>query len=198
VLSGEFIFGVQGRKYVSRGTFEYHIDGNGTLTVKERSALNSELPYFLPRYGLTLALSAPAEEIHYFGYGPAECYEDKCSHALLGHYTYTPDDPAEVYEYPQERGSHLGTRTLELKCGVATLHISSDSPFSFAVSQFDVHDVFAAKHHKDLKKQEGAFVSLDYRMSGVGSASCGGQPPLESCRINAGECFDRSFTVRIE
>ena len=37
---------------------------------------------------------------------------------------------------------------------------------------------------------------VDYRMSGVGSHSCGGQDPVESCRINAGEVFD--FTIAID
>lgn len=198
-LTGEFIFGVQGRKYITMGSIEYRIDGAGRITVTENSRVNPELPYFLPRYGLTLTLpSYPTESLHYFGYGPAECYEDKCTHALLGHYEYTPDDPKDAYEYPQESGSHCGTELLTVDLGKVHLSITGSAPFSFSASHYDLHDITKAKHQKDLRKTDRLFLSLDYRMSGVGSASCGGQIPVEECRINASEEFSQKLTICVE
>ena len=51
-------------------------------------------------------------------------------------------------------------------------------------------------HKKDMIPGSGTYLHLDYRMSGVGSKSCGGDDPQLQCRINAAEEFD--FTIKIE
>lgn len=193
VLAGEFVFGVAGYKHISRGSLEFRIDGNGVLTVSQNAAVNDTLPYFLPRYGYIFTLNTPAENMRYFGFGPAECYEDKCSHALLGCHDYIVDDPADAYEQPQESGSHCNTKKLTLRCGDAG--VSFRGNFSFSASHYDLHNVTKARHQKDLISLPETFLYIDHRMSGVGSASCGGQFPVEGCRINAGE--DVSHSVQI-
>jgi len=195
VLNGEFIFGVQGRRWIARGSIEYRIYGNGKISLHQSGSFNETMPYFLPRYGYAFSLAEPAEKIRYFGYGPAECYEDKCSHAVLGWYDYTPDDPYGAYERPQENGSHMGTKWIKLTCGDVPIKVSGEN-LSFCISRYDVHKVVETKHRKDLVEEDGAFMYVDYRMSGIGCASCSGQQPLEECRINAGEKFD--FTINIE
>jgi hypothetical protein len=52
-----------------------------------------------------------------------------------------------------------------------------------------------ARHRKDLRPLDGTDLYIDYRMSGVGSVSCGGQAPLPQCRIEPGESFE--FTIDI-
>ncbi len=195
ILTGDFVFGVQGRTPIARGKLVYHIDGAGKLTVSQTGSICDTLPYFLPRYGYRVALSAPAESVRYYGYGPAECYEDKISHALLGEYDYVQDDPVGNWEKPQECGSHCYTDWLTLSVGDAKLRVSGNR-FSFNATRFDIHDVAAAKHRKDLLQMDHTDLYLDWRMSGVGSHSCGGQDPVSQCRINAGEKFD--FTVSVE
>ena len=195
-LSGDLVFGVQGRTPIARGKISYRIDGNGTLTVTQQGTVCDILPYFLPRYGYRMALSAPAEKMRYYGYGPAECYEDKISHALLGEYGYTQDDPTGNWEKPQESGSHCFTDWLTLACNGIALRVSGER-FSFNATRFDIHDVAAAAHRKDLVQMDHTDLYLDWRMSGVGSHSCGGQDPVPSCRINAGDAFDFSLTVEI-
>ena len=194
LLSGDLVFGVQGRTPIARGHITYRIDGNGALTVQQQGSFCDKIPYFLPRYGYRLALSAPAERIRYYGYGPAECYEDKISHALLGTYDYVQDDPVGNWEMPQESGSHCYTDWLTLSVNGAKLRVSGNK-FSFNVTRYDVNEVAAATHAKDLQKMDHSDLYLDYRMSGVGSHSCGGQDPVPACRINAGEQFDFSFLL---
>lgn len=194
-LSGKLVFGVQGRCPIVTGELEFFVEGNGALTVHQRGRVSERLPYFLPRYGYILSLSEPAEEMRYLGLGPAESYEDKRSHAVLGEFSYLPDDPRGNWEYPQESGSHTGTRWVELTVGETRLRIEGAS-FSFCASRYDLHDVAAAKHQKDLTALSGTELYLDWRMSGVGSASCGGQDPVPACRINGGDEID--FTLRLE
>ena len=195
LLTGDFVFGAQGRTPLARGKIAYRIDGDGELTIRQQGAIYSALPYFLPRYGYRLSLAAPAEGIRYYGYGPAECYEDKISHALLGEYSYVQDDPTGNWEKPQESGSHCYTDWVSLVCNGIPLRISGHR-FSFNATRFDIHEMAAVAHRKDLTRMDHTDLYLDYRMSGVGSHSCGGQDPVESCRINPGESFD--FCIRLE
>lgn len=195
-LSGDLIFGVQGHTPITRGKITYHIDGNGALTITQQGMICDTLPYFLPRYGYRMALSVPAESIHYYGYGPAECYEDKISHALLGEYDYVQDDPTGCWEKPQENGSHCYTDWLTLTVADIGLRISGHR-FSFNATRFDIHEAAQTAHRKDLTRMDHTDLYLDWRMSGVGSHSCGGQDPLFACRINAGENFHFSFRIEI-
>lgn len=196
LLCGDFIFGVQGRCAVSVGRVEYRVYGDGKLEITQNGKISELLPYFLPRYGYIFSFEKPISDVVYYGYGPAESYEDKCSHALLGQYGYTPDDPTGAYEYPQESGSHCNTEWVTLKNGSTALRISGHK-MSFCASRYDIHEVAKAKHQKDLIPMDGTNLYIDYRMSGVASASCGGQIPDESCRINAGEEFNFRISLEI-
>jgi len=193
VISGDFIFGVPGRQAVSRGTIQYRIYGDGTLRIHQRAQIAQNLPYWLPRYGYAFDFAQPLEEMMYFGLGPAESYEDKRAHALLGRYAYVPDDPVGAYEKPQESGSHTGTQWLTAQSKGIKLRISGQ--FSFCASRYELNDLVSARHRKDLVPLEGTQLMIDYRMSGVGSASCKGQQPIQACRINPGEEID--FTIHI-
>ena len=73
VLGGDFIFAVQGRMYISCGRLEYTVYGDGRMSISQRATIADNLNYWLPRYGYVFELSEEAEDITYFGYGPAEC-----------------------------------------------------------------------------------------------------------------------------
>jgi beta-galactosidase len=72
----------------------------------------------------------------------------------------------------------------------------SSSSFSFNVTNYDINENWKVSHKKDLIKSNGSFVHLDYRMSGVGSHSCGGDDPQKECRINGGEKLDFTFVIK--
>lgn len=74
------------------------------------------------------------------------------------------------------------------------LHMDSPS-MAFTVSHFDIHQMGEVAHDKDLTTTDQTFVYCDYRMSGVGSNSCGGEPPREEYRINPGEEYQFSVTI---
>lgn len=194
LLGGDFLFGVQGRLPVSTGRITYRVYADGTLQIAQTSSISPRLPYWLPRYGYAFCFDEELTGMEYFGYGPAECYEDKCSHALLGRHVYCPDDPRGAYEKPQESGSHTGTRWLEARIQGETLRFAGN--FSFCASRYDVHTTTQAAHRKDMVPSAGTNLYIDYRMSGVGSSSCGGEHPHVSCRINPGEQVD--FTLEIQ
>lgn len=87
--------------------------------------------------------------------------------------------------------------TIRRDTGMLTsLTVRCDRDFSFCATDYDLHAVARAAHRKDLVPMSGTDLYLDYRMSGVGSASCGGQQPVPACRIRAGDAVD--FRIRIE
>ncbi len=188
LLSGTLLFAVPGKPWLAKGQVRYRIFSDGRLSVWQQATLNREIPFWLARYGYVLPL-IKGDALHYFGYGPRECYEDKCHHVLLGHYPYLPDGDADFYEKPQESGSHCHTRRL----WVNGLCVCGD--FSFGASRYGLVEKTEARHAKDLTPLPCTELYLDYRMSGVGSASCGGQAPLPQYRINPGEEID--FTLDI-
>ena len=195
ILTGDFIFSVQGRTAISRGNIQYKIQKDGSMEISQKGAFSDKLPYWLPRYGYTLVLKEGTENIRYLGLGSGECYEDKKAHALPGVYNYVCDDWDEMYERPQECGSHCNTRWVQLDFNNVLLGVSGHD-FSFSASHYNLHDYFKTAHRKDLEKQLQLYLNIDYRMSGVGSASVGGQPPVYACRINPGEEFN--FTIKLQ
>lgn len=192
-LTGDFIFAVQGRCAISRGLIKYLIRKDGSLEISQQGVFSEKLPYWLPRYGYTFVLKESADSIQYLGLGEGECYEDKIRYALPGLYTYLCDDPAEMYERPQESGSRCHTRWIKIMNAAGGFGISGKS-FSFSATHYDMHH--RVSHRKDLVKKEQLYLYVDYRMSGVGSASVGGQPPVYECRINPGEKVN--FTIKLQ
>jgi beta-galactosidase len=149
---------------------------------------------WLPRYGFCLPIRGKDVAVDYFGLGPNECYEDKCVHAVLGQYSYIPDDLNDRYEKPQEFGSRCGVSWVDVENPDMLLHIDARS-MAFTVSHFDIHQIAKARHDKDLIQTDNTFIYCDYRMSGVGSNSCGGEPPKPEYRINPGEEYQFSVTL---
>ena len=158
---------------------------------------NAELPFWAARYGYRFNFKDKIGDVEYFGLGPDECYEDKCEYAELGWYSYLPDDPKNSYEKPQECNSRMGCRWVSFKSENILFKVSSES-FSFCVTEYNINECDGIAHKKDLPRADGAYLHLDYRMSGVGSRSCGGDDPQPECRINPGEKFDFSFFIRPE
>ncbi len=194
IIDGNFIFAVPGRRPISTGSIKYTFDGE-SVEIKQSGAINNTFWFWLPRYGYRLSFANEINTANYFGYGPEECYEDKREYATLDWYDYTPDDSKNSYEKPQECNSRVDTKWLNFSVDGIDFNISSNK-FSFNITSYDINENWKVSHKKDMTKSNGSFVHLDYRMSGVGSKSCGGDDPQQECRINKGETFDFTFVIK--
>lgn len=149
------------------------VDGTGKISLNVDVKVTEDAPY-LPRFGLKLVMPQGNEEVEYFGYGPYENYLDKCHHVKKGKYLTTVDSLFEDYLIPQENGSHCGSEWVivsdELGMG---LKFTNDADFSFNASHYTSEDLISARHSYELKKRKDIIVNIDYKMSGVGSNSCG-------------------------
>jgi beta-galactosidase len=90
----------------------------------------------------------------------------------------------EDYIMPQENGSHFGTEWALVSnlLGMGLLFIGVDD-FSFNASHFTPEDLTNARHNYELKPRKETIVHVDYKVSGVGSASCGPEL-LEKYRLS--------------
>ncbi len=151
-----------------------------------------EFPY-LPRFGLRMFLPRAFNDVGYFGYGPFESYVDKRRASMLGRYETTVAAEHEDYLRPQENSSHCGCSHLSLaNPDGGCLEAVGDS-FSFNTSVYTQEELTAKAHSYELEPCGSTVLCLDYRLSGIGSNSCGPQL-LEQYQLNE-ESFD--FTVEL-
>ena len=124
---------------------------------------------FLPRLGFEFTTNE--KQFKYFGYGPNEAYIDMHYGSKMG--MYESDAESEYVDYikPQEHGNHFGTRYLSL----GDFEFVSRYGFELNVSEYSAQELEKKAHNFELAKDGSSHVRLDYKVSGLGSGSCGPQ-----------------------
>lgn len=189
----DFSLGSYIRPPVLHGQATWLFLADGEVKVSVKAQVREDVPY-LPRFGLELVMPKGTEEVEYYGYGPHESYVDKNASVRKGKYLLTVDEMARTYVMPQETGSRQGTEwamaTTELGMG---LRFDAPEAFSFQALHYTSADLTEAKHTYELTPREETIVCIDYKMSGVGSGSCGPQL-LDKYRFNEKE-FSCEFSI---
>lgn len=146
-------------KVYADGRIDFNFDGNIRESV-----------IWLPRFGLEFSMPVTDATFSYFGYGPLESYCDMHHASTINLYNSSADNEYVPYIYPQEHGNHTGVRMLSLD----KIKFTADS-FDCNISNYSSKELTAAKHTDELVKSGKTFVRIDYKDSGLGSASCGPQ-----------------------
>ncbi|WP_322924210.1 glycoside hydrolase family 2 TIM barrel-domain containing protein [Paenibacillus campi] len=156
-----------------RGEAEWTVQRNGRIGLKLNAQVLETAP-FLPRFGLLLPLKSGMDHITYWGRGPHESYIDKHHSTRFGRYRCTVDELFYNYIVPQENGSRADTSWLTITnpLGIG-LYVSAPQRFSFNAAHYTAADLTAATHTHQLQPRAETYLHLDYKMSGVGSNSCG-------------------------
>lgn len=172
-IAVNFSLGGYSKLPVLHGEAVWKVDVTGEITLNTKVKVR-ENALFMPRFGLQFTMPKGTEEVEYFGYGPHENYIDKRQSVKKGKYLTTVDKMFENYLFPQENGSRCGTEWAVISNlqGMG-LKITSDSEFSFNAAHYTPEDLTGAAHPYELKKRQETVVNIDYKMSGVGSNSCG-------------------------
>ena len=168
------------------------VDAQGRIDVTLDCQRDTRFPW-LPRFGLRLFLPQDFASVEYFGYGPYESYLDKHQASHLGIYAQAVDAMHEDYLKPQENSSHCGCRYVTLTDGAFSLTAASETPFSMNVSPYTQEELAEKKHNYELEKSGETVFCVDYKMSGVGSNSCGPEL-LPQYRLEE-EAFTFRFTL---
>ena len=177
VVSGA-VAGVSIRPYL-RFTLTVSVDVTGKMTM----VLDGTRPQdaiWLPRLGYELTLPATAEDFTYYGYGPYESYRDSFHHARQTWHQSNAEAEYVPYIRPQEHGNHFGVKALEIG------DLRFEGEFECAVSHYSIEQVNNAKHTNELERDGNVHLRVDYKMSGIGSASCG-PDLLEQYRLDEKE-----------
>ena len=156
-------------------TIHYIINGSGKIEMKIEGTFKKVPDVHLPKIGTQLILSESFEEVTYCGMGPIENYSDRNKYVSAGIYqanVYQMDQP---YDYPQEYGNRTKVEWVNFysskdKLGMA---FTASIPVDFAVRPYSDQQLQEAKHLFELQKENRLYVNLDYKNSGLGSASCG-------------------------
>ncbi len=170
-----------------RGVCEVTVPDSGAIRIKITARKNEYFP-FLPRFGLRLFLDGGMRDISYFGYGPHGSYIDMRRASRMGLFTSTLEDMHEDCINPQENGSHWGCLYVSAEGGGHALRVNAPpaAPFSFSASPYTQEELTRAAHNFELSPCGHTVLCVDAAMSGIGSASCGGER-LERYRANGPE-----------
>mgnify|MGYP004452777985 CR=1 FL=1 len=141
-------------------------DGRIDVTLSGRVG---ERVHWLPRLGFEVTAPAGEGAFCYFGYGPYESYCDMHHASRMGLYESTAAEEYVPYVRPQEHGNHYGTRLLR----IGGFEITAEREFEFAVSEYSTRALYEAQHTDELQKDGLLHLRIDYRVSGIGSNSCG-------------------------
>ncbi|MFA6948339.1 MAG: glycoside hydrolase family 2 TIM barrel-domain containing protein, partial [Eubacteriales bacterium] len=97
----------------ARAELVYTVLADGSLDISCAVDVSEKAP-FLPRFGFEAVMPDFCEDFAYFGWGPMESYADKRLAAKLGLYKTPVSENYEPYIFPQETGSHWGTKYAEV------------------------------------------------------------------------------------
>jgi len=182
-ISGSYSLGGFSKMPVIKGKLRWLVFGSGDILFETYADVREGVPY-LPRFGLRFVMPPGYEFVEYFGFGPHESYIDKRRSTYKSRFSAKVSQMHEDYIMPQENGSHYSTEwaLVSNQYGMGLLFIGIDD-FSFNASHFTPEDLTNARHNYELKPRKETIVHVDYKMSGVGSASCGPEL-LEKYRLS--------------
>lgn len=164
-------------------TAEYEFFKDGEIKVTLNGNVRENLEIFLPRLGFEFTLPCPNDTFTYFGMGEGENYCDMHHHARMGMYESSAENEYVNYVMPQEHGNHTRAKLLKMGSG---LTFFTDGEFEFNVSQYTKEALTDAMHTDELYKNGFTNIRIDYKVSGIGSGSCGPQL-LEKYQLNEKE-----------
>ena len=146
--------------------------------------------FWLPRLGFEFTLPGAHDAFTYYGRGPIENYRDMHNAAPVGLYSSTAASEYVNYVFPQEHGNHYETKMLH----IGDLEFTASDSFEINVSEYTPEILFKAKHTDELTKDGNVHLRVDYKVSGIGSNSCG--PALEKEYRLAEKAIHFAFSVK--
>jgi len=179
-----------------RATMTYTFINDGTLLINVDGCRDIGLE-ILPRIGLQFIMAEGFESFEYYGYGPSESYIDKNLSTYVDVFRTTVTDNFEHYVRPQENSSHYGTKYAKVTDSEGSgLYFESYDNDSFSVNaqHFTPQMLNDAQHDYELVPMKETVVSVDYKQTSCGSASCG-PVSLDKYRLLQKE-FNFTFKIK--
>ena len=148
------------------------ISEDGAISVTLRGTVRQDA-IWLPRLGFEWELPGGVTDFTYYGNGPAESYRDMCHAGYVGLHKSTAGSEYIHYVRPQEHGNHTSVKTLR----IGKLEFRAEDEMEINVSRYSTAALLKAEHTDELIADGKTHLRIDYKVSGIGSNSCG--PELE-------------------
>lgn len=150
----------------------------------------------LARMGYVMKLDKSIDQYKYYGRGPKNNYNDRCTGSFIGLYSSTVADLFEPFPKPQDMANREGVRWCSLtdKSGHGVQFIAADVMSASALPWNDMQ-LTMAPHPYELPISDGNYLNIDSKVTGLGGNSCGqGGPLKEDCTKAIGRTF--GFIIR--
>ncbi len=121
----------------------------------------------LPRLGFSFKTAERA--FSYLGRGPWESYADMHHGSWMGRFESDVEKEYVPYLKPQDFGCHFDTKQLDL----GRFRFESAQGFSFQATEYTARELTEKAHSFELRKDACTNVRIDWKVSGIGSESCG-------------------------
>ncbi len=170
--------------FVSNRIYTIYPDGS----IELNSAITGNKNIDLARIGYQMLLPADLKNYTYYGRGPWNNYNDRCTAAFVEQYKSTVAEQFVHFPKPQDMGNREGIRWAALTndAGNGVLFVSTEGLSTTALPWNDV-ELTEAAHPYQLPASSGTWLSLDKKVTGLGGNSCGQGGPLDYDRVRAGE-----------
>ena len=166
------------------------------ISIRQDGAVTTELTgdirkdaFWLPRMGYEFSLPGAHNTFAYYANGPYESYRDLCHAGRIGLFESSTDQEYVHYVRPQEHGNHTSARWLK----IGDMEFTAEQ-MEFNVSNFSTAALTKAEHTDELVADGKTHLRIDYKVSGIGSNSCG--PELEKPYRLAEKEIAFRFTMR--
>ena len=166
VVSGS-LAGISRQPYC-KYTLTVKVNTEGVISYDLKANIRENV-IWLPRFGFEFKLKKQYSNFKFFGMGPGECYTDLRRHALYGLWESNTKKEYVNYVFPQEHGNHYGVRMLD----IGNLKFLGENSFECRVSNYDSWAVTKARHTNEIVANGSTNLRIDYKVSGIGSGSCG-------------------------
>lgn len=181
---------------IVRFTVKYTVTADGAVLHEVDAAVREDAP-FLPRFGVEYVLTSGSEDVNYYGMGPGENYVDLHAHAHMGWFNTTVSAEHIPYVRPQENANHTKVKRFCVKDGQKNCFIvRAADQLECAATHFKALDLETAAHEFELIPQAETVLRIDYKVSGIGSNSCGPEL-LPGYQFNE-KVFEYTFQLKFE
>ena len=146
---------------------------NGWTRMEQVFHIDTTLPD-LPRLGIRLELDGQVENIEWMGLGPTESYVDRKAGVWPGRFAGKLSEQLFPYVVPQESGNREDLRWISARDQDGNGWMAcSDRKFSGSVLPCSTEDLIQSYHPHEIPQHGKAYMNLDVRQRGLGTASCG-------------------------
>lgn len=175
VLTAECNISARAKEPLIRFIVTYTVTPDGGILHEIKAKVREKSPAkFLPRFGAEYVLAAGGEKISYYGMGPEENYGDLCAHARMGWFDSNVNAEHIPYIRPQENANHTNVKHFSVKdVNENSFTVKAAKSLECSATHYKAADLETAAHEFELTPRQETILRIDYKVSGIGSNSCG-------------------------